>query len=77
MDGKTYAAKRLVNIGNGRSDHISILEATGKLTADLIRLKRMAYFAGMFQSAVLELGINIAGEACGLSTSHTTHECCG
>lgn len=32
------------------------------LTADLIRLKRMAYFATKFKLAALDQGIDIAGQ---------------
>ena len=62
-EGKTYAAKKLVNIGNGRSRHIPIVDATNNLAADLIRLKRMAYFANKFQSRALDRRVDIAGEA--------------
>ena len=62
-EGKTYAAKKLVNIGNGRSHHIPIVEATNKLAADLIRLKRMAYFASKFRLRTLDQSIDVAGEA--------------
>lgn len=63
VDGNTYVAKKLVNAGSGRSDCVPISDATNLLTADLIRLKRMAYFASKFKSATLDQGIDVAGEA--------------
>ena len=57
-----FVAKKLVNVGGGRSNSIPISEAVNLLTADLIRLKRMAYFASKFQLAALDQGIDIAGE---------------
>ncbi|KAI1785491.1 kinase-like domain-containing protein [Ganoderma leucocontextum] len=59
IDCNPYVAKKLVNVGNGRSDSIPISTAVNMLTADLVRLKRMAYFAGKFQSAALDQGIEI------------------
>lgn len=53
--------KKLVNIGSGRSEHIPVSQAIKILTDDLIRLKRMAYFAEKFKSLVLDAGIEIAG----------------
>ena len=47
IDDKEYVAKELVDIGTGRGD-LTLEEAAIFLTADLIRLKRMAYFARAF-----------------------------
>ncbi|KAI1794277.1 hypothetical protein LXA43DRAFT_1091810 [Ganoderma leucocontextum] len=60
IDGRPYVAKKLVNVGGGRSEHIPVSQAINALTADLIRLKRMTYFAKKFKSLALEEGINIA-----------------
>ena len=62
IDGNAYVAKKLVNVGSGRSNHIPISQAVSLLTADLIRLRHMAYFAGKFQLDALDQGIDIAGE---------------
>ena len=50
--------------------------AINKLTLDLIRLKRMAYFATKFQLRTLDHNIDIAGESRIFSLLHTTHEFC-
>ena len=62
IDGKEYAAKKLVNIGNGRSNCIPISDAIENLTADLIRLKRMAYFASRFKLLAQDYQVQIAGK---------------
>ncbi|KAI1791947.1 hypothetical protein LXA43DRAFT_1135462 [Ganoderma leucocontextum] len=60
INGQAYVAKKLVNVGGGRSEHIPISQAVNALTADLIRLKRMAYFDKKFKLLALEEGINVA-----------------
>ena len=47
IEGDQFVAKKLVNTGNGRG-HVSLPEAVQFLSADLIRLKRMEYFAKAF-----------------------------
>ena len=48
-------------MGNGRSGDIPVSQCISVLTAELIRLKRMAYFAQKFKSLTLEEGIDVAG----------------
>ena len=62
IGNKAYIAKKLVNIGGGRSEDIPLSQAVRVLTADLIRLKRMAYFADGFKTLANEQGIDIAGK---------------
>ncbi|PIL33491.1 hypothetical protein GSI_04114 [Ganoderma sinense ZZ0214-1] len=57
---QSYVAKKLVNTGGGRSEEIPISQAINVLTADLIRLKRMAYFAEKFKAFAYDQGANIA-----------------
>ena len=64
IDSQPHVAKKLVNVGSGRSRNIPVSQAISVLTADLIRLKRMAYFAQKFKSLSLEEGIDIAGSLC-------------
>lgn len=58
----SYVAKKLVNVGGGRSGDIPLSKAIGILTADLIRLMRMAYFAEKFKALAYDQGIDIAGK---------------
>nr|VWP02366.1 APH domain-containing protein [Ganoderma boninense] len=60
IGNKPYVAKKLVNIGGGRSEEIPLSKATTVLTADLIRIKRMAYFAGKFKVLAYDQGVDIA-----------------
>ena len=61
INGQAFVAKKLVNVGGGRSEKIPIAQAINILTADLIRLKRMAYFAEKFKSLILDEGLDVAG----------------
>lgn len=61
IGGQAYVAKKLVNVGSGRSEDIPISQAINVLTTDLIRLKRMDYFAKKFKSLTLDEGIDISG----------------
>jgi hypothetical protein len=47
IGGEEFVAKKLVDIGNGRG-RVPLPEAVRLLSADLVRLKRMAYFAKAF-----------------------------
>src|ERR1700679_2573761 len=47
IKGEQFVAKKLVDTGNGRG-HIPLPEAVRFLSADLVRLKRMEYFAKAF-----------------------------
>ena len=48
-------------MGGGRSEEIPLSKAINVLTADLIRLKRMAYFAEKFKDLACDHGVQIAG----------------
>ena len=48
VGGVKYAAKKLVNVGEGRGDAIDIKTQVDILTCDLIRLKRMDTLAKSF-----------------------------
>ncbi|KAI1788424.1 hypothetical protein LXA43DRAFT_1091785 [Ganoderma leucocontextum] len=56
----SYVAKKLVNAGGGRSEDIPLSKAVSILTADLVRLKRMAYFADKFRAFAYDQGVDIA-----------------
>lgn len=56
-----YVAKKLVNIGDDTSDIIDLDVAVRLLTADLIRLKRMSYFAKAFSARVDRVGADTTG----------------
>ncbi|THH30819.1 hypothetical protein EUX98_g3365 [Antrodiella citrinella] len=60
ISGSTYVAKKLVDIGNGRSSDIGFTDSLKFLSLDLIRLKRMAHFMGKFQSVAAEHGVETA-----------------
>jgi len=47
IKGEQFVAKKLIDTGNGRG-HVPLPEAVQFLSADLIRLKRMEYFAKAF-----------------------------
>lgn len=47
IEGDQFVAKKLIDTGNGRG-HVSLPEAVRFLSADLVRLKRMEYFAKAF-----------------------------
>ena len=47
IKGKQFVAKKLVDTRNGRGC-VSLPEAVRLLSADLVRLKRMEYFAKAF-----------------------------
>ena len=64
MGNQSYVAKKLVNVGGGRSEDILLPKAVSVLTADLIRLKRMAYFADQFKELARDQGVDIAGKIC-------------
>ena len=49
IDDREYIAKELMDVGNGRGE-LALEEALTYLSADLVRLKRMAYFARSFFS---------------------------
>lgn len=61
IDGCQYAAKKLINVGKGLGVNIDITTSVRVLSADLIRLKRMDYFAKRFVQAALECNVHIAG----------------
>ena len=48
VGGVKYAAKKLVNVGEGRGDAIDIKTQVDILTCDLIRLKRLEALAKLF-----------------------------
>nr|VWP01454.1 Lmo1883 protein [Ganoderma boninense] len=60
IGNKPYVAKKVINIGGGRSEDILLPKAVSVLTADLIRLKRMAYFADQFKELARDQGVDIA-----------------
>ena len=66
MGNQSYVAKKLVNVGGGRSEDIPLSNAVNVLTADLIRIKRMAYFAEKFKTLASDRGVPIAGKICRL-----------
>ena len=47
IEGDQFVAKKLIDTGNGHG-HVSLPEAVQFLSADLVRLKRMEYFAKAF-----------------------------
>lgn len=47
IKGEQFVAKKLIDTGNGRG-HVPLPEAVQFLSADLVRLKRMEYFAKEF-----------------------------
>ena len=47
IEGERFVAKKLVDIGKGRGS-VPLPEAVRLLSADLVRLKRMEYFAKGF-----------------------------
>jgi hypothetical protein len=47
IEGEQFVAKKLVDTRNGRG-RVSLPEAVRLLLADLVRLKRMEYFANAF-----------------------------
>ena len=51
-----------MNVGGGRSEEIPLSKANAILTADLIRIKRMAYFAEKFKAVAYDQGVDIAGK---------------
>lgn len=60
IDGKSFVAKKLVNIGNGCED-IDPALATKYLTADLICLYRMSAFTQLFFQHARNEGAEVAG----------------
>ena len=72
IEDKAYVAKKLVNAGEGRSADIPLSKASSILTADLIRIKRMAYFADKFKAAAYDQGVDIAGKILHLVTRCVT-----
>ena len=46
-------------MGGGRSEEIPLSKAINVLTADLIRLNRMAYFAEKFKTRSYDHGVDI------------------
>ena len=59
---ESFVAKKLVNIGGGRSEELPLSKTISVLTADLIRIKRMAYFADKFKTVIQDHGMHIAGK---------------
>ncbi|KAH7904525.1 kinase-like domain-containing protein [Hygrophoropsis aurantiaca] len=59
IDNKPYVAKKLIDVGRGRED-VTLEESLQFLTADLIRLKRMEYFASLFIKRAEQEGAEIA-----------------
>nr|VWP02501.1 Reducing polyketide synthase FUB1 (EC (Fusaric acid biosynthesis protein 1) [Ganoderma boninense] len=57
---RSYVAKKLVNVGGGRSEDIPLSKTINVLTADLIRLKRMGYFADKFKTLAYDHGVDVA-----------------
>jgi hypothetical protein len=47
IGGEEFVAKKLVDTGNGRG-HVPLPEAVWLLSVNLVRLKRMVYFAKAF-----------------------------
>ena len=70
MGNQSYVAKKLVNVGGGRSEDIPLSRAISVLTADLIRIKRMAYFVEKFKALAYDQAIDIAGKICCLQCLH-------
>nr|VWO98094.1 Lysyl endopeptidase (EC (Protease IV) (PvdS-regulated endoprotease) [Ganoderma boninense] len=60
FSNQSYIAKKLVNVGSGRSDDIPLSKAVSILTADLIRVKHMAYFAEKFKALAYDHGVDVA-----------------
>jgi hypothetical protein len=58
IGGLEYVAKKLVNSGQGK---VTLDKANDLLTSDLIRLKRMAVFAGTFIARAIRAGAEISG----------------
>ncbi|KAM5532479.1 hypothetical protein V8D89_013832 [Ganoderma adspersum] len=56
---ESFVAKKLVNIGGGRSEELPLSKTISVLTADLIRIKRMAYFADKFKTVANNQGMHI------------------
>jgi hypothetical protein len=53
--GEEFVAKALVDVGRGHGD-VSLDESVRFLSADLVRLKRMEYFAKAFFARVAQEG---------------------
>jgi hypothetical protein len=72
IGGMEYVAKKLVNAGSsqgcGKPGKVTLDEANDLLTSDLIRLKRMAVFAGTFMARAIRAGTEISGMTCSDST---------
>jgi hypothetical protein len=63
IGGQEYVAKKLVDAGMGFGE-VSVDEASRLLTSDLIRLKRMAYFAQAFSTHAGREGAEIKCTLC-------------
>jgi hypothetical protein len=66
IDNGEFVAKKLVDIGNGR-ETLTITKQCELLTADLVRLKRMAYFARLFVNTAVQKAVEISGALSTLS----------
>ena len=58
INGEQFVAKKLVDTGNGRG-HVPLPEAVRFLSADLVRLKRMEYFAKAFFTRGVQEGAEL------------------
>jgi hypothetical protein len=67
IGGLEYVAKKLVDSGQG-CGKVTLDKANDLLTSDLIRLKRMAVFAGTFMERAIRVGAEISGMSCSNST---------
>jgi hypothetical protein len=66
-----YVAKKLVDAGLSQGcGKVTLDEANGLLTSDLIRLKRMAVFTGTFMAHAIRAGAEISGT---MLCSDSTH----
>ena len=63
-------------MGGGRSEEIPLSKAVNVLTADLIRLKRMGYFAEKFKTLAYDRRVDIAGKEGTCSSSYLSLRLC-
>jgi len=61
IGGQEYVAKKLVDAGRGQGN-LTLDEEAQSLSADLIRLKRMEYFAKAFVTHAMEGSAEITGK---------------
>ncbi len=59
---RQYAAKKLINVGEGPNHSIDIDQSVRILQADLVRLKRMQHFTKLFMHKAMDQDVDVAGK---------------